>query len=159
MTKEETIKIMAMLGAFYSGGKNDPKMQAVAWHMILAKYDYKTAEAAVLHFAENDKREYATFPTVGAIVAEIKAESARRFRPIREIIRSVSYGDPYKSLSAEARQLIDIKQYREWLCIDAMEFAERSEEFAHYLEDKVQGRTSKCLSDYSMTPMESASQD
>lgn len=159
MTKEETIKIMAMLGAFYSGGKNDPRSQAVAWHMILAKYDYRTAEAAVLHFAENDKRDYATFPTVGAIVAEIKAEMTRRYKPVREIIRSVSYGDPYKSLSAEAKQLIDITQYREWLRIDAMEFAERSEEFAHYLEDKAQGRTGKCLSDYSMIPTGSASQD
>lgn len=159
MTKEETIKIMAMLGAFYSGGKNDPKVQAMAWHLILSKYDYRVAEAAVLHFAENDKREYATFPTVGTIVAEIKQEEKRRYRPIQEIIRAVSYGDPYSKLSAESKSLIDKEQYRAWLCIDALEFAERSGEFAKYLQDKLQGRADKCLSDNTMIQTASALHD
>ena len=48
MTKEECVKIMAMLGAFYSGGKNDPKIQAAAWYKILYKYDFETADKAVL---------------------------------------------------------------------------------------------------------------
>lgn len=123
MTKTECIKIMAMLGAFYSGGKNDPKLQAEAWYLILGKYPYRIAEQAVLHFAENDTREYATFPTVGAIVAEIKAEQKRIEKPINEIIRAIAYGYDYTQLSTEARALIEEGAYKEWLAMDAEEYA------------------------------------
>ena len=126
MTKEETIKIMAMLGAFYSGGKNDPKAQARAWHLILAKYPYGVAEQAVLHFAENDTRDYATFPTVGTIVAEIRKEQSRIEKPIREIVNNISYGRDYEHLTKEAKYLIDEETYKEWLGMNAEEFAYKS---------------------------------
>lgn len=121
MTKEETIKIMAMLGAFYSGGNNNPKLQAEAWHLILQKYDYHIAECAVLKFAEDDTREYATFPAVGKIVAEIKAEEKRRKAPIGEITYSLQYGKPYESLSDNARLIISEEVYNEWLSKNAEE--------------------------------------
>ena len=134
MTKEETVKIMAMLGAFYSGGKNDPRIQAQAWHLILAKYPYDVAEAAVLHFAENDTREYATFPTVGTIVAEIKAEQMRLERPIKEIVKAISYGWDYDQLSEDARRNITEEHYSEWLHMDAEEFANKIGAFTTLLK-------------------------
>lgn len=138
MNKTETIKIMAMLGAFYSGGKNDPKLQAEAWYLILGKYPYRVAEQAVLHFAENDTREYATFPTVGTIVAEIKAEQARIDRPIKEIVRSISYGRDYAQLTDYARAIINEESYNEWLKMNAEEFARKSDAIASVLKGNQQ---------------------
>lgn len=134
MTKEETVKIMAMLGAFYSGGKNDPRIQARAWHLILGKYPYHIAEQAVLHFAENDTREYATFPTVGKIVAEIRAEQMKIDKPVKEIVRNISYGRDYAQLTGDAKALINEETYGEWLSIDAEEFANKSDLLADLLK-------------------------
>lgn len=133
MTKEETVKIMAMLGAFYSGGKNDPKMQATAWHLVLGKYDYRIAQQAVLHFAENDTREYATFPTVGTIVAEIRKEGVREYKPISEVLYGVSYGKGYDQLSDDAKRLISKDMYDEWMKIDAEVFSENMGKFNEVL--------------------------
>lgn len=136
MTKEETVKIMALLGAFYAGGKNDPKIQAQAWYMILYKYDFETAKCAVLKYAENDKREYATFPAVGNIVCAIKKETAERNRPVREVIVNVSYGRDYKTLSPEAQKLISETEYNLWLKVDAQEFQNNSARYADLLKQK-----------------------
>ena len=136
MTKEETVKIMALLGAFYAGGKNDPKTQAQAWHMILYKYDFDIAKSAVLRYAENDMREYAAFPPVGRIVGAIKAETAERNRPIQEVILGVSYGTGYENLSAEAQCLISKAEYAEWLKVDAMTFQHDSEHYIDLLKKK-----------------------
>ena len=135
MTKEETIKIMAMLGAFYSGGKNDPHTQANAWHLILGKYDYDIAEKAVLRFAENDTRDYATFPTVGKRVEAIRKETFAMDKPIKEVIASISYGRPYDYLTEEAKKLIGKDRYDEWKQIDAMEFENNAEVFANELKN------------------------
>ena len=134
MTKTECIQIMAMLGAFYSGSKNDPKLQAEAWYLVLSKYPYRIAEQAVLHFAENDTREYATFPTVGKIVAEIKAEQARIDRPIRQIIKNISYGRDYAQLTDDAKVLIGEETYNDWLGMDAEVFAYKSDALADVLK-------------------------
>lgn len=133
MTKEETIKIMMMLGAFYSGSKNNAKMQAQAWHMVLEKYDYLTAQKAVLNFAENDTREYATFPAVGVIVKEIRMQQQREARPAREVIRAISYGRGYEQLSKDAQAIISEDKYNEWLAIDAEEFSSKADTFAGLL--------------------------
>lgn len=135
MTKTECIKIMAILGAFYSGGKNDPKLQAEAWYLILGKYPYHIAEQAVLHFAENDTREYATFPTVGAIVAEIGKEQMRIEKPIREITRAIAYGYDYMQLSPVAKGLIGEERYNEWLAMDAEEYASKMDVLSNSLKD------------------------
>lgn len=138
MTKDETVKIMAMLGAFYSGGKNDPKMQAQAWHLILGKYPYRLAEQAVLHYAENDTREYAAFPTAGAIVTEIKAEQMRMEKPIKEIVRAIAYGYDHTQLSDGARQLISEEMYNEWLAMDAEEYGSKMDMLADILKGNQQ---------------------
>lgn len=133
MTEKETVMIMAMLGAFYSGGKNDPKMQAAAWHKILNKYDYSAAEKAVLHFAENDTRDYATFPAVGKIVEAIRMQQQRESSSIKGVIRGISYGREYGDLSDESKAIISESKYNEWLKIDAEEFAGKVNYFADQL--------------------------
>lgn len=133
MTKEETVKIMSMLGAFYSGSKNNAKMQAAAWHMILEKYDFEIAQKAVLTFAENDTRDYATFPAVGVIVREIRNQQQLEAKPIKEVIRSISYGKGYEDISDDAKRIISKEVYNKWLKIDAEEFAAKSEFFAKML--------------------------
>lgn len=135
MTDKETIKLMAMLNAFYAGGKGEPKLQATAWHLVLGKYDYRIASQAVIHFAENDTREYATFPPVGAIVAQIKKEIVEERKPITEIIRAVSYGRQYEQLSDNAKQLIGEDKYDSWLKMDAEEFAYNAESLANGLKE------------------------
>lgn len=136
MTKEETVKIMAMLNAFYAGGKNDPKTQAQAWYLILQKYDYKVAEAAVLNYAENDTRDYATFPAVGKIVAEIKKEMQRRIAPVGEITYSLQYGKAYRALTEQARLLISEEVYNEWLHKNAEELPAKLPLLAEMLEQR-----------------------
>lgn len=138
MTKEETIKIMAMLGAFYSGGKNDPKAQANAWHLILGKYNYEDAEAAVLRFAENDSRDYATFPAVGKIVAEIRKEASRKDDIVKEVMLSISYGKSYDIMSDAAKRLIDLRTYNEWLHMDAVRFQMEADHYAGLLRGRQQ---------------------
>lgn len=133
MTKEETVKIMSMLGAFYSGSKNNAKMQATAWHMILEKYDFGIAQKAVLNFAEKDTREYATFPAVGVIVREIRNQQYLEAKPIKEVIRAISYGKGYEDISDDAKRIISEEVYNKWLKIDAEEFAAKSEFFAKML--------------------------
>lgn len=133
MTKEETVKIMTMLGAFYSGSKNNAKMQAAAWHMVLEKYDFEIAQKAVLNFAENDTREYATFPAVGVIVREIRAQQQLEAKPIKEVIRAISYGKGYEDISDDAKRIISEEVYNRWLKVDAEEFAARSDFYAKML--------------------------
>ena len=130
MTKKETLKIMAMLGAFYGGGKTDPEAQVNAWYAILKNYDFVIAEQAVLNFAENDVRDYATFPAVGKIVQAIRDEECKREAPIKEIIRAVSYGWAYYQLTDRAKYLVSEEKYNEWLDMDAEDFANSTSKIA-----------------------------
>ena len=134
MTKEETIKILAMLSAFYGQGKSNPEQMATAWHLILDKYEYRIAQKAILTFAENDRREYATFPAVGNIVAAIRDEEARENRPINEIVKGISYGRQYLTLSSEAKQIISEERYEGWLKMNAEEFNNQSSRLAETLK-------------------------
>lgn len=119
MTKEETIKVLQMLNAFYAGGKGNPKEQVIAWHLIMGKYAFEDAMTAVLHFAENDTRQYATFPAVGLIVDEIrKAEKARKAL-VDAVMKGISYGTAYEDIKEEAKALISKERYDEWLSIKA----------------------------------------
>ena len=135
MTKPETIQIMAMLGAFYGAGKSNPEVMAEGWYLILEPYDFEIALKAVLTFAENDTREYATFPTVGNIVKCIKEEIRKQKAPISEIVRAVSYGWSYDQLSENARNNISEDHYNEWLKMDAEEFANRASALAGTLRN------------------------
>lgn len=134
MTRQECIQILAMLGAFYGGGKTDPKAQVQAWHTILQKYPYYIAERAVINFAENDVRDYATFPAVGKIVQAIKNEITKNNAPIKEIVRAIAYGHDYDYISGDAKRLISESMYNEWLSMDAEEFAHKAAGLQQHLK-------------------------
>ena len=134
MTKSETIQLMAMLGAFYGAGKANPEIMAEGWFMILEPYDFQIAQKAVLNYAKNDVREYASFPTVGNIVRCIEEEMAKEQAPIKEVVRSISYGWGYEQLSKEAKQNISEENYDAWLKMDAEEFANKANTLAGTLK-------------------------
>lgn len=136
MTKEETVKIMAMLGAFYGAGKSNPEIMAEGWYLILGSYDYTMASKAVLSYAKNDTREYASFPTVGNIVRYIEDEMAKEQAPINEVVRAISYGWGYDQLSKDAKELITPLRYDEWLKMDAEEFNGKVGEVKDALKSK-----------------------
>ena len=135
MKKKECVQIMAMLGAFYGAGKSDPEIMAEGWYAILAPYDFEIARAAVLEFAKNDVRDYATFPAVGKIVQGIEQQMIKQKAPIREILTAVSYGRDYSQLSAEAKRNISEEHYNDWLNMDAEEFANSASILAESLKD------------------------
>ena len=126
MIEQETVKIVAYLGAFYGAGKTNPEVMAVAWHQILKDYDFNIAERAVFNFAKNDTRDYATFPAVGKIVQAIEEEMRKDNAPIKEVVKAVSYGWGYNQLSADAKQIISEDRYDSWLKMDAEEFSNKA---------------------------------
>ena len=136
MTKQETIQIMAMLGAFYGAGKSNPEVMAEGWHAILEPYEFEVARRAVLNYAKNDVREYASFPTVGNIVKCINNEIAKDEAPVKEVVRAISYGWGYDQLSKDAKEIISPVKYDEWLKIDAEEFANNAGKMALSLDNK-----------------------
>lgn len=139
MTKDETVMIMAMLNAFYANGKGDPKAQASAWYLVLEKYDYNDAMRAVMRFAENDTRDYCTFPAVGKIVQEIRAEEYHRKHLVKSIIHAIAYGKSYGELtnkSEDAKTLISEDEYKAWVDMNAETFSIRAEELADILTNR-----------------------
>lgn len=134
MSKAETIQLMAMLGAFYGAGKANPEIMAEGWFMVLEPYDFQIAQKAVLNYAKNDVREYASFPTVGNIVRCIEEEMAKEQAPIKEVVRAISYGWGYEQLSKEAKQNISEENYDTWLKMDAEEFANKANTLAGTLK-------------------------
>ena len=126
MTKSETIQLMAMLGAFYGAGKANPEIMAEGWFLILEPYDFGIAQKAVLNYARNDTREYASFPTVGNIVRCIEDEMRKEQAPVKEIVRAISYGWGYDQLSKDAKTLISDERYESWLKMDAEEFSNKA---------------------------------
>lgn len=126
MTKAETIHLMAMLGAFYGAGKSNPEIMAEGWFLILEPYDFPIAQKAVLTFAKNDTRDYATFPAVGKIVQCIEEEMRKEQAPVKEVVRAISYGWGYDQLSGDAKNLIGKERYDSWLKMDAEEFSNKA---------------------------------
>ena len=141
MTKSETIQIMALLGAFYGAGKSNPEIMAEGWHLVLEPYDFDVACKAVIYYAKNDIRDYASFPTVGNIVRCIEAEMAKVEAPVKEVVRAISYGWGYEQLSKEAKELITPLRYDEMLKMDAEEFANNAGKVATTLKTKRQALT------------------
>ena len=136
MTKEETIKVLQLLNAFYAGGNNNPREQVTAWYMVMGKYDFDDAMTAVLHFAENDTRQYATFPAVGLIVNEIRKAERSKNSIVDEIIVGISYGRPYEMLSDSAKTLIGEERYNDWLSMDAEKFQTKAGIYRQFLKNK-----------------------
>lgn len=136
MTLDETVKIMALLQAFYGMGKGNPEVMADGWFLILEPYDFEIAYRAVLNYAKNDTREYASFPTVGNIVKCINDEIAKEEAPVKEVVRAISYGWGYDQLSKEAKELVTPLRYDEMLKMDAEEFANNAGKVATTLKTK-----------------------
>lgn len=136
MNKKETIQIMALLSAFYGAGKSDPNIMAEGWYLILEPYDFEVAKRAVLNYAKNDTREYGTFPTVGNIVKCIEEEMRKSEAPIKEIVRSISYGKDYSQLSESAKNNISEDRYNSWLNMDAEEFSNKAHIMAETLRSE-----------------------
>lgn len=136
MTKKETIQLMAMLGAFYGQGKGNPEIMAEGWFLILEPYDYEIAQKAVLNYARNDTREYASFPTVGNIVKCIEEEMSKEQAPVKEVVRAVSYGWGYDQLSKDAKSIISEDRYKTWLKMDAEEFSNKAHIMAETLKSE-----------------------
>lgn len=136
MTKKETIQLMAVLGAFYGQGKGNPEIMAEGWFMILEPYDFEMAQKAVLNYARNDTREYASFPTVGNIVKCIEEEMSKEQAPVKEIVRAISYGWGYEQLSKDAKNLIGEERYKTWLKMDAEEFSNKAHIMAETLKSE-----------------------
>lgn len=134
MTKEETIKVLQLLNAFYAGGNGNPKEQVIAWHMIMGKYAFEDAMTAVLNFAENDTRQYATFPAVGLIVNEIRKTEQRDGAMVEEVIRGISYGRAYEDIANDAKVLISNEVYNKWLKVDAEEFQNNAQHYRQILQ-------------------------
>ena len=134
MTKSETIQLMAILGAFYGAGKANPEIMAEGWFMILEPYDFQIAQKAVLNYARNDVREYASFPTVGNIVRCIEEEMRKEQAPVKEVVRAISYGWGYDQLSEEAKKNITEEHYNDWLKMNAEEFANKANVLADTLK-------------------------
>ena len=136
MTKKETIQLMSVLAAFYGQGKGNPEIMADGWYLILEPYDFEIAKRAVLTFAKNDTREYGTFPTVGNIVKCIEDEMRKAEAPIKEIVRSISYGKDYSQLSEGAKNNISEDRYNSWLNMDAKEFSNKAHIMAETLRSE-----------------------
>lgn len=107
MEKHEVTKVMAILSAFYGQGKSDPETMATAWWYILSPYDYNAAQRAVIKFAKNDMREYATFPAPGVLVDLIEKEGKLHTR----VFNAMYMGKPYDELTEEESALIDEETY------------------------------------------------
>lgn len=136
MTIDETVKIMGLLGAFYSAGKFNPEIMAEAWHEILKDYDFNIVKRAVFNFAKNDTRDYATFPAVGKIVQAIEDEMRKEQAPVKEVVRAISYGWDYDQLSADAKAIISHEKYKAWKKMDAEEFSNKANVMAEALKSE-----------------------
>ena len=140
MTEKETVQVMAMLEGFYGMGKGNPEIMAAAWHLVLKDYDFEITSKAVIEYAKNDTREYASFPTVGNIVKCIEDEKRKEVAPINEVTRAISYGWHYDQLSKEAQANITEEHYNDWLKMDAEEFQTKANILAGTLKKKQQKR-------------------
>ena len=102
MTKEGTAQILAMLSAYYGEGKSDVKTMVKAWHLIIGEFDYLIAERAIVEFAKNDTRDYASFPTPGAIVKAIKKQKGI----YNLIFNTIYHNGSYRELPEVAQRII-----------------------------------------------------
>lgn len=133
MNKTETIKIMAMLSAYYGQGKANAEAMANAWHLILQDYDYKLAEQAVINYAKNDRREYASFPSVGAIVNVIEQTEAEQKNLVNRVFNAVLNGVPYDDMPEEQKLLCDRGVYERGLTMDYEELLSKQDDFKSWI--------------------------
>lgn len=107
MTKNETLVILAMLSAYYGEGKSDAREMAAAWYALLKDYDFATTQLAVINFAKNDRRDYATFPAPGKIIEAIEGEVNKRRGVYNNALRQTSY----ENLPEQYKEIISAFDY------------------------------------------------
>lgn len=111
MKKAETLKLLAMLSAFYGQGKADPDQMVSSWHLILKDYSYEEAENAIIAFAKTDCREYATFPAPGIIVREIEKQHAEEQGSRNRAWNTILRTEKYMALPVECREVVTEEQF------------------------------------------------
>lgn len=136
MTQTETIKIMAMLSAYYGQGKSDAQIMAKAWHLILKDYPYTLAEKAVIEYAKNDTRDYAAFPAPGAIVRVIKAHEDEERKKANRIFGAMYDGIPYDEMPEDLKALCGRETYERGQALDDEELLARQDEFKEIIRNK-----------------------
>ena len=129
MTEKDTVMVLAMLSAFYGEGKSDVRLMAAAWHALLKDYNVAVAQRAVLRFAKNDQREYASFPTAGKIIAAIEEEMGIR----RGIFNSIKNRQNYDTLDERYKELIPKDRYENALTKTDAELEEGKDAFIQSL--------------------------
>ena len=112
MTKEEVGKVLALLAAYYGQGRTfDVRQMVEGWYYIIGEYDYPTAKRAIIEYARNDTRDYASFPTAGSIRKAIENE---RTVPNR-IFAKIRANTPYERLSRKEKNYITETAYNKAL--------------------------------------------
>ena len=131
MTKEETLKIMSMLSAYYGQPKVPAGQMANAWHIVLQHYDYRIAEKAVVEFAINDCRDYAVFPTIGKFREAIERTKRMPYRIIGKIRQGINYSD----LDIIEKTAISETAYKKAQEMDDVTLVENVEKIAGYVSE------------------------
>lgn len=109
MTRTEVGKVLALLSAYYDKGQRsmDVKATVAAWHYVIGEYDYDVAKLAVIEYAKNDTRDYASFPSAGVIRKAIENELAVPNR----IFNHLRKGIPYEGITDKEKTYIGEKAY------------------------------------------------
>lgn len=112
MTKEEVGKVLALLTAYYGQGRTfDVRQMVEGWYYVIGEYDYNTAKRAVVEFARNDTRDYASFPTAGSVRKAIENEC----NVPNKIFAKIRANTPYERLTQKERRYISEKAYEKAL--------------------------------------------
>lgn len=134
MTLEQTLEIMAILSAYYGNPKADETTMAKAWHVTMGEYEYEYAVMAVHVFARKDKRDYASFPTLGNIVEEIENIQKAPHRIFGKMRKRMEY----KDLEQEERWLITEKAYNRALEKDDEELIDDHKVIIEFIKGNAQ---------------------
>lgn len=98
MTKKETAQIIYILKEYYPRDfeSTDLETKVTAWHLVLADYDYKLVQNAVVAFVSNDTKGF--MPSVGQLVEKIKQLA----NPEIEMTEAEAWGKVYKAICNSA---------------------------------------------------------
>lgn len=136
MTRKEVAAVLAMLSAYYGRPKDDAHVVVEAWNAIIGEYEFQTAREAVIQYAKNDTRQYASFPAPGVIVKAIRNRQVERERPILAVMSGINKGTEYRMLPYDAQQVVSEEKYEEWLKMNPLEFINRQEQYINELMGK-----------------------
>ena len=135
MTREEVGKVLALLSAYYDKGQRTMGVKAtvVAWEYVIGQYEYNVAKRAVINFARNDTREYATFPSAGLIRKAIEEEEA-----VSRLIFNSAFRDaPYEALPPRCKEQITEHNYKSLLGREQEELLEHKDGIIEQLKNNM----------------------